>query len=84
MLPEQPRERHASRFHSRPGESLAFARAPNRRLDVMGSIRQASAADWALMTGAFSGLRREFPRALAERGRSAPALPRREDRLQSN
>jgi hypothetical protein len=49
----------------------------------MGSIMQASAADWALVMGAFSGVRREFPRAL-ERGRSAPAVARTEDRLQSN
>jgi NAD(P)-dependent dehydrogenase (short-subunit alcohol dehydrogenase family) len=36
----------------------------------MGPIRPASAADWAIVTGASSGLGRELALALAERGRS--------------
>jgi uncharacterized protein len=47
----------------------------------MDSIRQASAADWAIVTGASSGLGREFALALAERGRPVLAVARREDRL---
>jgi short-subunit dehydrogenase involved in D-alanine esterification of teichoic acids len=47
----------------------------------MGPIRPASAADWAIVTGASSGLGREFALALAERGRSVLVVARREDRL---
>jgi uncharacterized protein len=47
----------------------------------MGPIREGSAADWAIVTGASSGLGREFALVLAERGRPVLAVARREDRL---
>jgi short-subunit dehydrogenase len=47
----------------------------------VGSIGQKTAGKWAVVTGASSGLGREFALALAERGQPVLAVARREDRL---